>query len=387
MQTTDEQIYASSLKQLGIFQKKLAEAPFPPRKKSLFQTQFFYLLQYLVISEGKTLEQANAADIKNWLNPCIGFEEHDERIDMLRFIQSFTNYPAINQPYQSGSRFWRKLYELIFWGQRLRRIWRQTRHYFDSISQEDILAAEARCAPFYRAYQELYDAVEHSGVFLESDKEVCDIVRHALQGSPVHSIVDIGCGSGRLLATLAHFFPEAKLNGTSIFAFSEEQTKELQAKKINPIYTTASSTELPDASQDVVVSTEVLEHLRHPEEMIREVSRILRPGGVFCITAPGCIASMYGKNPLSYLAIAVGTIFPSVLPPFHNLYSPLTKIPLVHYGFEANALQKMAQQHFAEVHFITSRFVSFKKFRLENLAPRLPILKKMGGLCILYGRR
>lgn len=43
---------------------------------------------------------------------------------------------------------------------------------------------------------------------------------------------------------------------------------------------------LPDKSVDVAVSFETLEHFREHEEFVREVRRVLRPGGIFMISTP-----------------------------------------------------------------------------------------------------
>lgn len=43
---------------------------------------------------------------------------------------------------------------------------------------------------------------------------------------------------------------------------------------------------MPDASFDVVLCTEVLEHLPRPIEALKELSRVLAPGGKLLITAP-----------------------------------------------------------------------------------------------------
>ena len=42
----------------------------------------------------------------------------------------------------------------------------------------------------------------------------------------------------------------------------------------------------PDASFDAVLCTEVLEHLPDPVRALDEMARLLRPGGIFIITAP-----------------------------------------------------------------------------------------------------
>lgn len=45
---------------------------------------------------------------------------------------------------------------------------------------------------------------------------------------------------------------------------------------------------VPDASFDVVLCSEVLEHVFEPEMAIAEMSRVLKPGGIMLLTAPFC---------------------------------------------------------------------------------------------------
>lgn len=49
---------------------------------------------------------------------------------------------------------------------------------------------------------------------------------------------------------------------------------------------TAYDTTLADSICDVVLCTEVLEHLERPADAIREMNRILRPGGTVILTVP-----------------------------------------------------------------------------------------------------
>jgi ubiquinone/menaquinone biosynthesis C-methylase UbiE len=62
-----------------------------------------------------------------------------------------------------------------------------------------------------------------------------------------------------------------------------------------------------DASVDIVVSSEVLEHLDHPKDYLREIYRVMKKGGYLSLSTP--CASMYlyphnllcmGKNPLDW---------------------------------------------------------------------------------------
>ncbi len=62
--------------------------------------------------------------------------------------------------------------------------------------------------------------------------------------------------------------------------------------------------QLGDASVDVALSLAVLEHLDKPEVFLRELYRIVRPGGVVLLTTPGPTS----KPLLEFLAFRLGII-------------------------------------------------------------------------------
>jgi SAM-dependent methyltransferase len=43
---------------------------------------------------------------------------------------------------------------------------------------------------------------------------------------------------------------------------------------------------LPDASVDIILCTQVLEHLKYPVKALKEMHRLLKPGGRLCLTVP-----------------------------------------------------------------------------------------------------
>ena len=52
----------------------------------------------------------------------------------------------------------------------------------------------------------------------------------------------------------------------------------------------------PDASFDAVMCIEVLEHLPDPIGALRELARVVKPGGTLMITAPFCSLSHYSPH-------------------------------------------------------------------------------------------
>ncbi len=64
--------------------------------------------------------------------------------------------------------------------------------------------------------------------------------------------------------------------------------------------------QIADASYDVIVCTQVLEHVPNPFLAAEELCRILKPGGVLLLTAPA--AFPYHRDPLDYWRFSVDSL-------------------------------------------------------------------------------
>jgi SAM-dependent methyltransferase len=379
----EREMQASCLVSMRRFREAADQARLAKRTEGLLWWRLLQLLHYLVACKGRTLSEATQQDLDEWLAPAFGLYEHDTRLQLFGLLAKYEDYSLLRSwPPRRGAGL-RRAKEFLFHGRLHREISRRTRAFFESIVQEDIVASEQGALPLYRAMWEFMPSLGEEA--LDSDEEVVRrLYRLGLTSDREPAILDIGCSHGRLLQRIAKDFPKAKLTGAELAEWYHAQLIE---RGITPIRSHAGDLALDDASQDVVVSTDVIEHLRHPVEMVREIHRVLKPGGIFCIGGPAANANYYNLNPFTYLWIAAGNVFEPLLPPFHNLYAPLTPLKIVHYGFSRHQLRALFQPFFASVKVEMSRYYSLKKFGLARVAPHLPVLRGMGQYCLAFGRK
>ena len=102
-------------------------------------------------------------------------------------------------------------------------------------------------------------------------------------GLPV--LLEVGCSSGAMLRSMKKQFPEATVIGSDcVPEHLEPLAGELAG---TPIFQfDVVQCPLPDASVDAVVMLNVLEHIENDAEAVRQVKRILKPGGILVLEVP-----------------------------------------------------------------------------------------------------
>jgi SAM-dependent methyltransferase len=102
-----------------------------------------------------------------------------------------------------------------------------------------------------------------------------DVTRHFDRDA---ELLDVGCGD----AWLAEHFPAytgVDLSADAVAAARERGLRVLQASADEPL-------PFDDRSFDAVVLKDVLEHVDNPVALVREVLRVLRPGGLAFASSP-----------------------------------------------------------------------------------------------------
>jgi len=104
-------------------------------------------------------------------------------------------------------------------------------------------------------------------------------------GPAPRDVLDVGCGTGRLLEAAGRRWADARLTGVDA---SEQMLAQARRKgEGDPRLTfergDASALPLPDASIDAAFSTMSFHHWADREGGVREVLRVLRPGGIFIL--------------------------------------------------------------------------------------------------------
>jgi ubiquinone/menaquinone biosynthesis C-methylase UbiE len=96
------------------------------------------------------------------------------------------------------------------------------------------------------------------------------------------SVLDVGCGTGKLLRRATTCWPEAQLIGVDPANGMIEMARRLTP---NATFSTgmAEALPLPDASVDLALSTTSFHHWQDQAAGIREIARVLRPGGYFIL--------------------------------------------------------------------------------------------------------
>lgn len=93
-------------------------------------------------------------------------------------------------------------------------------------------------------------------------------------------ILDIGCGDGVLLSLISR--------GKRYGIDTDQSSLNYAAGKVKAKFIRSAAESLPFHNNffDVVIATEIIEHLRQPQKLLAEARRVLKTGGRLILTTP-----------------------------------------------------------------------------------------------------
>ena len=125
---------------------------------------------------------------------------------------------------------------------------------------------------------------EHHFINVASREHAVGRVMRWLKASkPV--ILDIGCSSGYTIKLLRERLPKAVIAGADCVT-GPLQSLGAAIPDLPLFQFDLVTCPLPDSSVDAVVSLNVLEHIEAHEEAVRQIYRILKPGGIAVVEVP-----------------------------------------------------------------------------------------------------
>ena len=142
-----------------------------------------------------------------------------------------------------------------------------------------------------------YDrSVMQSLFFRPVHAKMLGLLERELSADPPGRIIDVGCGTGRLLRAVSARWPK-----TQVFGVDPAKEMIAEASRLNPegVFKVGQAEALPfpDQAVDVVLSSISFHHWADHAKGIQEVARVLRPGGVFCLADHSfLLARVFGEQ-------------------------------------------------------------------------------------------
>lgn len=133
----------------------------------------------------------------------------------------------------------------------------------------------------YRKMAEVEDSMWY---YRALHRHVARSLTRELRGSPAPHVLDAGCGTGGLLRRLHELQPAWQLMGLDYSILACELARE----RTHHVIAHGSIAELhfSDAMFDAVVSCDVVCQVADDTQVVKEIYRCLKPGGVVVLTMP-----------------------------------------------------------------------------------------------------
>lgn len=175
-------------------------------------------------------------------------------------------------------------------------------------------------------------------------------------------ILDLGCGIGLSLHILAQVFPN--ITGCDIdekaLRACDKILKEVGVSGLDLRKYDGRKLPFPNNTFDAVLSIEVVEHVKNPNLMLREIQRVLKKEGVLIITTPNKYWPMETHYKLPFL-----TYLPQKISDYYVKFSGKGKKYDV-YPLSYNHFSRLVSKHFDFKDITLDVIQRYKEFKLDK---------------------
>lgn len=156
------------------------------------------------------------------------------------------------------------------------------------------------------------------------------LIRSLLQGQQ-GKVLEIGCGHGELLQRL-------KTDGMDVYGtdLDEERIRFLTGKGVCCYLCDAAKAPVPDHSMDVVICSELLEHVPDPMNVIMEIRRVLKKNGRVYCSVPYMKYCDCHEHVRFFSESDLWTLFMRAGFGIHGKGDNMIRIPYVHMAFDVS---------------------------------------------------
>jgi len=100
------------------------------------------------------------------------------------------------------------------------------------------------------------------------------------------NFIDMGCGPGRMVHIYEPIYKEITLLDSSVDQLKEAQGNVKDVDKSKTVLANVQETTLQNEHYDVALCLRVFHYISNPEEVFKEMNRILKPGGYLILEIP-----------------------------------------------------------------------------------------------------
>jgi len=162
--------------------------------------------------------------------------------------------------------------------------------------------------PFQKILEDLYDYIDPTTRYMHRLRInlFVDLMKELIKDGTItqfENALDIGCNSG-IYSKLISDFGFKNVRGIDIDQPLLDLANKyiaIKSEKKNIVIENYNAENLSDSGvYDFILCTEVIEHTTHPEKVIANIKRLLKPGGIAIVTLPNAMSYPFFLTWLSH---------------------------------------------------------------------------------------